>query len=370
MDLKELVRMSNRYGSDPELVLAGGGNTSVKDGETLYVKCSGTRLGDIGEEGFAALDRGKLSLILKKAYPSGDREREAAALRDLLEARREESRGKRPSVEALLHHLFPQRYVLHVHPAMFNGLTCSRDGRKAAAAVFGDAALWIPLCRPGYVLAKLCMEQMKAFRDRTGREADLVLLENHGVFAAGDSVAQIDRVFGEAAAKIRARLRRAPDCSPAVLPEAAEEARETLAALSAGHAVAVACREAQRFLRDPDAAAPLLKPFTPDHIVYCGAYPLLVREARRLEEAFREREKRDGAAPRVVLIPGVGAFAAGKDRREAQTAALLFEDAVKIAAYSENFGGPKHMTEELIDFIAGWEVESYRKKLDDRRQAT
>ena len=56
MDLKELTAMSNRYGQNPDYVLAGGGNTSVKDDTTLYVKCSGTCLADITEDGFVAMD--------------------------------------------------------------------------------------------------------------------------------------------------------------------------------------------------------------------------------------------------------------------------------------------------------------------------
>ena len=55
MDLNRLVLMSNQYGSDPDLVLAGGGNTSLKDEDRLYVKCSGTRLADITADGFAEM---------------------------------------------------------------------------------------------------------------------------------------------------------------------------------------------------------------------------------------------------------------------------------------------------------------------------
>lgn len=51
----------------------------------------------------------------------------------------------------------------------------------------------------------------------------------------------------------------------------------------------------------------------------------------------------------------------GHTQKAADTAALLFQDAVKIAVYSQAFGGYQHMTQELTDFITHWEVESYRK---------
>ena len=52
MPLTDIIALSNFYGSDPDYVLAGGGNTSVKENGVLYVKASGTRLGDITAEGF------------------------------------------------------------------------------------------------------------------------------------------------------------------------------------------------------------------------------------------------------------------------------------------------------------------------------
>ena len=63
MDLKDLVEISRRYGTD-EFALAGGGNTSCKDDETLAVKASGTALRTIGEDGFVLLDRARLAAML------------------------------------------------------------------------------------------------------------------------------------------------------------------------------------------------------------------------------------------------------------------------------------------------------------------
>ena len=65
-------------------------------------------------------------------------------------------------------------------------------------------------------------------------------------------------------------------------------------------------------------------------------------------------------SPRIVIIEGKGIFAIGTDAKQAATAKLLFEDAVKIAVYTESFGGALHMSDELTDFIVNWEVESYR----------
>ena len=65
MDLSTLVKMSNTYGSNPAYVLAGGGNTSVKDDTTLYVKGSGTQLATIKAEEFVEMSRARLNEIMK-----------------------------------------------------------------------------------------------------------------------------------------------------------------------------------------------------------------------------------------------------------------------------------------------------------------
>ena len=62
MSTEILVEYSNRYGKNPLFVLAGGGNTSYKTEDTLYVKGSGTSLATITEEGFVKMDRAKLAV--------------------------------------------------------------------------------------------------------------------------------------------------------------------------------------------------------------------------------------------------------------------------------------------------------------------
>ena len=184
--MKELVEFSRKYGSDPELVLAGGGNTSMKEKGVLYVKGSGCSLSTIREENFVAMDLAKLLEILDKEYPAEDREREAMFLADVSKAKLPGEENKRPSVEALLHALFPQRYVLHLHPALVNGLTCGLDGEKIAGELFPDA-IWVEACRPGYTLAKLLLERLAKRRaEGLATPKQIRLLESRGFMHVGE----------------------------------------------------------------------------------------------------------------------------------------------------------------------------------------
>src|SRR5512145_1234194 len=75
--LDVLVKLSRFYGSDPDFVLAGGGNTSVKIGDRLHVKGSGHALATIPPEGFVEMDRKPLEALLNSQLSEGRMEREA-----------------------------------------------------------------------------------------------------------------------------------------------------------------------------------------------------------------------------------------------------------------------------------------------------
>ena len=137
MDLSTLVKMSNTYGSNPAYVLAGGGNTSVKDDTTLYVKGSGTQLATIKSEEFVEMSRARLNEIMKTDYPEDDVKRESLYLADVMAAVTDADKTKRPSVEALLHNLFAYTYVLHVHPTLVNGLTCGKGAKELSEQLLG-----------------------------------------------------------------------------------------------------------------------------------------------------------------------------------------------------------------------------------------
>ena len=216
MDMKKfeqqlgaLAAMSNKYGADPAYVLAGGGNTSFKSEELLWIKGSGTALATIRPEDFVVLERPLLAQMWSAAYPADEAEREAAVLKDMMDARIK-GENRRPSVETLLHDLFPQQYVLHVHPGIVNGITCAKDGEKAMKSLFPEA-VWVPACKPGYILALDCKKVMDAYKAETGKDCNLLFLENHGIFFAGTTVEELDVLAHGVMDKLGNAVKRHPD---------------------------------------------------------------------------------------------------------------------------------------------------------------
>lgn len=369
MSIETLVEFSNRYGKDSSFVLAGGGNTSYKDESCLYIKGSGTSLATITSDGFVKMERARLARIWEDTYSSDSAVREAEVLRDLMAARCVGEEAKRPSVETLLHDLFPQTYVLHVHPSAVNALTCCVGAEARVGELFPEA-VWVDECEPGYILASNCRKKLAEYTARTGKNATVVFLQNHGIFFAADTSAELDETVSSVMSVIDARLTVRPDFSEC------ETDTETAARIAPiirmvyapdGNAsVLFTCnREVMKYASSAEAFAVLREPLSPDHIVYCKAEPLFIEDfsVEGIRTAFDELSKRRGFMPKVIFAKGIGMFTVGKTVKEARTAAAVWKDAMTITTLSESFGGVRHMAPEMVDFIVNWEVESYRAKV-------
>jgi rhamnose utilization protein RhaD (predicted bifunctional aldolase and dehydrogenase) len=378
MSIQALIEVSRRYGGDPDFVVAGGGNTSWKTAEDLYIKGSGVALESVTEDGFVRMDRKKLSAIWTASYPADPDARESAVLADMMAARRPGEEHKRPSVETLLHDVLPAAFVVHTHPALVNGISCSAREEAAAAELFGDEALWIPSTNPGYILSQIVADAYDAHEARTGRPPAFIILQNHGVFVAADTVAEIDRIYARLVGAIKAKIRRIADFSPVPLGaadgKAAAEASAALARLGAADAGPAAVHfavdaEIARLVADgaPSPSSLLRSPRTTSSTR--GATPVL-RASRRPGRRLWGLRSPVQAAAQARRGPGLGVFGLGSggNEKSARLAVELFRDAAKIAAYTEAFGGPRYMTADQVDFINNWEVERYRSKISTENE--
>jgi rhamnose utilization protein RhaD (predicted bifunctional aldolase and dehydrogenase) len=365
MSIEELAVLSRQYGRDSEYVIAGGGNTSFKDSATLWVKGSGVSLGEISPGDFVAMDREKLAAVWKKSYPEDAAEREAAVLADMLAARKTGEENKRPSVETLLHDILPFPWVVHLHPALVNGLTCSADGKNAAERLFAGS-IWIPSENPGYILSLKVKEALEKIEI-----ADIIFLQNHGVFAAADTPEKIKSLYKKIMDTIAAKVKEKPDFAGAASRYgASDEAASVFAECAEGVKVAFARNNAiAGFVRDKSSFLPVSSAFTPDHIVYAGSDPLFVENPPggtglkgHITKAWREYSAAYGRIPKIAALEGTGVFGIGFTEKAANLALELFADTVKVAVYARSFGGHRFMEADKIAFINNWEAERYRSQ--------
>ena len=362
-EIDNLIAVSRKYGADSRFVIAGGGNTSYKDATHLWVKASGHALATIDEEGFAVMDRARLDAMATKTYPADATEREARVKEDLADANL--TRGRRPSVETSLHNCMNFSYVVHLHPTLVNGLMCSVTAEKRCAELFPDA-LYVGYTDPGYTLFKKVYDAIGQWKAQRGSEPQVIFLQNHGIFVAADTVAEIDAIYEDVMTKLEALVAPLPegetpvcDCVSEVLPAI----RQILSRGGRGLKTLQVTKNAlvDEFLANPKG---VLTPFSPDGIVYCKSEYIVVdgeNKAAEAEEKIEAYVTRRGHTPKVLLIKGIGLVAVGDNAKNARVITEVFLDAMKVAFYARSFGGEHGMEPAWIDFIDNWEVENYRR---------
>ena len=193
--LKELIGISQFYGKNKDFTIASGGNTSVKDEKTMYVKASGYELAKIGKEGYVAMDRLMLDKLKTRSYSENNEEREAQVKSDLLKSRIFPELNQRPSVEASVHHAMKYKFIIHMHPTVVNAVTCAKNAEKIINELFGDEAVFIPYITPGYILYKEIENQNDIYFKSHGKYPQVFFLQNHGVFVGAETTEEINEKY-------------------------------------------------------------------------------------------------------------------------------------------------------------------------------
>lgn len=355
--LKNIARLSNHYGADPAYVFLGGGNTSVKDGDRLYIKPSGVQLASIRPEQFLEIDRTSLARLFDTALPTDVQAREALA-KDILMASVRPFGAGRPSVETPLHHLFQYTYVVHLHPALVNGMTCAVRGRETCARLFPDA-LWMDYCDAGAKLAFEARTALEHAQAERGAQPKVVFLQNHGVFVAADTPEEVEAIYAHLTDTLTAAYQTAGVDTEWPVPE--DAATQDVLELAPRLRQLLADETGRRpFVRNLGLMDAFAGPLTPDHIVYAKSFAYS-GEAEPVElAAFVDRH---GYRPKVVCVPGRALFTVADSLKSAQSIAIAVVNARYIEQLSQAFGGPKYLNEREYTFIENWEVESYRSKM-------
>src|SRR5437667_5305248 len=179
-ELDQLVYLSHLIGREPGLVQPGGGNTSIKLGDVLLVKASGTDLRTIGREGFARLSLAELA-ALRSAEAMSDADMMRFMARCMVPP---DGRGPAPSVETPLHSLLPHRVIAHTHDVATMSLTNLSDptAERLVTELFRGEIVYVPYVRPGFPLARL----VGGMVDRMPRDAVGLALAHHGLMVWGE----------------------------------------------------------------------------------------------------------------------------------------------------------------------------------------
>ncbi len=374
-EIKDLVDISQRYGQRKEFVIAGGGNTSFKDENHLWIKASGINLGNISENGFCVLDRQKLNDIPNLKFSDDSAIREEQVKNALLNARIDPDSGLRPSVETSLHNLFSYRFVVHTHMTLVNGLMCSNLAAEKSQEIFGEEVLFVPYSDPGYVLFTIIAEEIRKYSEKFGRDPQIVLIQNHGIFVAADSIDEIQGIYAGVESKLKGTFSEFPEAKEipgsATLYEVLPAVRMLLSEDKLKVCTAFNSSWTNQFIKNRETFdRGVAKPFNPDQMVYCGSEYLFVESSNSAESIVEEIQTkiadfktRKGTLPKVIFIQNEGVIVAEDSPVSLQYLKDIVNDFCRISVLSENFGGPHPLTPGQAAFIENWEVEHYRKKV-------
>lgn len=373
--IEQLVEVSQYYGQQPAFIIAGGGNTSFKDSRHLWIKASGFNLAEITEEGFCVLDRQKLNELPFKEYSGDSAQREEQVKTDLMASLVNPESGLRPSVETSLHNLLGYAFVVHTHPTIVNALMCSNLAEEKTRELFGDTVLYVAYSDPGYNLFKIILGGVNQYTEKFGKNPKVILIQNHGVFVAADTIEEIKSLYSDIIRKISRQM--SPEAETETAPVSAKltEVLPAIRMIFSEEKIKLA-----RAFRNPWVDAftgnretfekGVARPFTPDQMVYCLSEYLFIGNSETSEAIIAETaakteefKNRRGTTPKVIFIQGEGVVVVEDSAVALNYLEAIVTDFCTISRLSGNFGGPHPLTPSQIGFIENWEVENYRKKV-------
>ncbi|AJY38123.1 class II aldolase (plasmid) [Burkholderia humptydooensis] len=335
--LSALCEASARLGADPSLIQAAGGNTSLKDGDTLWVKASGLRLRDALRRPMfvpVALDAVRRGVAAQTADPVGP-----ALLRERA------AEGLRPSIETTLHALMPHSAVLHVHAVDAIAWAVQPDAPVHLAGLLAcERWAWVPYERPGLPLT------LAVARITASVAVDVLVLGSHGLVVGGDTVADAERRLARVVGLLRRPVRAAPQPDLAALEADASGTGWRLPLHARAHAVATDVLNLSR------ARCGVLYP---DHVVFLGiGLESLSEGAEGLALRSALVQRRGGAeAPPCLALPGRGMLVRDDVGEAAEELLACWADVLVRLPESPE---PVYLADEEARSLADWEAEKFR----------
>ncbi len=234
--------------------------------------------------------------------------------------------------------------------------------------------MYIPYA-PGYELFKKVQAAMPAYREKFGCDPKMIFLENHGVFVSADHTEEIRSIYDHITNTIKAAFKESETEFEDL--KVHQNITEFLPAIrmimSEDQPKIVRLRHNRlhsHFYGNRKSFEKAALPFTPDIIVYCKGDYLYIEDSSTpqaivtdLQKQLPEYVKKNGYAPRIIMIRDYGVIAVEDTADAAEIALDVYEDLLKISYFSENFGGPHFLGKEDIAFIDNWEVENYRRMI-------
>jgi rhamnose utilization protein RhaD (predicted bifunctional aldolase and dehydrogenase)/NAD(P)-dependent dehydrogenase (short-subunit alcohol dehydrogenase family) len=378
------VYTSQLQGLEEDLVLHGGGNTSVKIRETnvfgeeeeiLYVKGSGWDLATIKKQGFAPV---KMDRLLQMA-----RLPELSDM-DMVKYQRTamtDPGAPNPSVEAILHAIIPFRFVDHTHADAVVTISNTPGGEQRIWEIYGKHMLIVPYVMPGFILAKKIYEMTK---DLDWSTIEGMILLNHGIFTFHDDpkVSYDNMIKNVSLAEDFLEKHGAR-----ILPESEPEKVDLMAIARLRRAISQVGKAAMLARLNPDKRSVTFSnlenvreianrgPLTPDHIIRTKRTPLVLGEDHAADlEAYVEgygryfQDNNPGdltqltPTPQWAVWPGRGSLSFGNSVGNMRIIEDITNHTMKAIHQAEQLGGWTALSQKDLFEMEYWSLEQAKLK--------
>jgi len=329
--LGELIEVSARIGRDLDLVQAGGGNTSVKEGETLWVKASGKWLIHAEED----------DMFLP--VPMADICRQLMAEDEKFpEYKTRSGVALRPSVETAVHAVLPQRVVIHVHSVRTIAWAARAHGLEGVTPLLaGLKWSWIPYTHPGIPLAIRIQQE-------AAKRPDVLILENHGLVVADEDCAAAEDLLKAVERRLSGAVRRAAVADLARLEKLAAGGEWTIAEDGEAHALAMLPK-----FYEIAAGGTLF----PDQCVYLGPAAAIVHSGETLAEAAGRYRERYAFEPVFLIVTGAGVVTRRNIKRAARELLLCVK---RVVERMPDDAQAAYLPADQVARLMNWDAEKYR----------
>ncbi len=370
-DLDLRVYTSNLLGQSDELVLHGGGNTSVKvevdDEDILYVKGSGWDLVSIKKEGFAPVKLEALWEMAKLPTLSD------ANMVMLQKAAMIDKEAPNPSVEAILHAIIPFKFVDHTHADAVVTLSNSINGIETIQKLYPNFLI-IPYVMPGFVLAQMIYKKTK---ELDWSKCAGIILHNHGIFTFDDDAKKSYTKMIDAVTRAEQFLSENAKITLKLSSSKKEIDTQKLQKIISQHKGTPICLHVNRSnLAYTYASQKELSSFTcrgvltPEHIIRTKRKPLVlldddfegaieqyIAEYQEYFETFARDEICLNPAPNYAVVKDYGVIAFGKDAKEASIINDIVEHTMLAVLRADMLGGYKSISLTESFAMEYWELE-------------
>ncbi len=386
-ELQMRVYTSRLLGRNPDLVLHGGGNTSVKITENnifsemedvLYVKGSGWDLKTIEAAGFAPT---RLNYLKRLATLSSMTDTQMAKE---LKASQIDPNAPAPSVEAILHAIIPYKFVDHTHTDSVVAISNTPNGEQLIKDLFGKNVLVLPYIMPGFILAKQVFE---ATQNIDWQQLEGIMLLHHGLFTFDDDGKKSYEKMIELVSKAENYLQEIGAYSQQASGSYQATEKDFLALAELRNAVSLAARQPMLAhwkldqlsvgFAQIDNALEIANrgPLTPDHTLYTKRVPALLGASplegiNNFVSSYQDyfANFNDGSltcldpAPRYAIWQNQGVLIFGPNIKRVAVVSDVIDHTLKAIQWGEAIGGWQALPEKDIFELEYWELEQAKLK--------